>query len=368
MEPSESSGLSSYYHHQTVHPSSATPTATASVTGVATNGITPSFGNNSPAAGGSGSLMVYPGSIPSAVSPPAEAVKKKRGRPRKYETPEQAAAAKKISSAASASNSVPKKRDQVPLGGAGGQGGGIGGSIGQGSVAAGQGSGVSLHTLKTSKFAAVGDAGQGFTPHIINLVAGEDVSNKIMTFMQQSKRELCILSASGAVSSASLLQPSISGGNITYEGRFDILSLSGSYVRNGRGGKTGGLSVCLGSSDGQIIGGGVGGPLTAAGQIQVIVGTFVVDTKDTITGEDQHDMPAHVGVSTLPPPPGMGFPSAVNPSPPLHHHHQYMQQQQQRGTQPTPLQSIHWRGDTGHPTMHHSPENGDYEYKYNHGE
>ncbi|CAH9065576.1 unnamed protein product [Cuscuta europaea] len=217
MEPSESTGLSSYYHHQTVHPSSATPTTTAAVTGVATNGITPSFGNNSPAPGASGTLIVYPGSIPSAVSPPTEAVKKKRGRPRKYETPEQAAAAKRISSAASASNSVPKKRDQVPLGGAGGQGGGIGGAVGQGGGVVGQGSGVSFHTLKTSKFAAIGDAGQGFTPHIINLVAGEDVSNKIMTFMQQSKRELCILSASGAVSSASLLQPSTSGGNITYE-------------------------------------------------------------------------------------------------------------------------------------------------------
>lgn len=34
------------------------------------------------------------------------------------------------------------------------------------------------------------------------------------------------------------------------------------------GGKTGGLSVCL-ASDGQIIGGGVGGPLKAAGPVQV---------------------------------------------------------------------------------------------------
>lgn len=31
----------------------------------------------------------------------------------------------------------------------------------------------------------------------------------------------------------------------------------------------GGLSVCLSNSDGQIIGGGVGGPLKAAGPVQV---------------------------------------------------------------------------------------------------
>lgn len=53
------------------------------------------------------------------------------------------------------------------------------------------------------------------------------------------------------------------------QGRFDILTLSGSYVRTEIGGRTGGLSVCLASTDGQIIGGGVGGPLIAGGPIQV---------------------------------------------------------------------------------------------------
>lgn len=38
-----------------------------------------------------------------------------------------------------------------------------------------------------------------------------------MLFMQQSKRELCILSASGSISNASLRQPATSGGNISYE-------------------------------------------------------------------------------------------------------------------------------------------------------
>ncbi|KAG6586331.1 putative prolyl 4-hydroxylase 3, partial [Cucurbita argyrosperma subsp. sororia] len=52
-------------------------------------------------------------------------------------------------------------------------------------------------------------------------------------------------------------------------GRFEIVSLCGSYVRADTGGKTGGLSVCLSSADGYIIGGGVGGPLKAAGPVQV---------------------------------------------------------------------------------------------------
>ncbi|XP_019151689.1 PREDICTED: AT-hook motif nuclear-localized protein 14-like isoform X2 [Ipomoea nil] len=342
MEPNESTGLSSYYHHQTVHPSTANPNAAAAAAAasnvVPTNGILPNAGNSSAAAaGGAASHMVYPGSMPSAVSSPMETVKRKRGRPRKYGTPEQAAAAKRMSSAASASNSLPKKRDQAALGGGGGQGGG----------------GGSSYSLKKSQFA--GDAGQGFTPHVVNVLAGEDVGNKIMTFMQQSKREICILSASGAVSSASLLQPSTSGGSVTYEGRFDILSLSGSYVNNGRGGKTGGLSVCLASSDGQIIGGGVGGPLKAAGQIQVIVGTFVVDSKRDITGGVRHETPAQFGVS--PPMPGVGFQSGVNSSHQNMGGSQFMTQL--RGMQPTPLQ---WRADASGQGVHQSPENGGFDH------
>ncbi|RAL51207.1 hypothetical protein DM860_010709 [Cuscuta australis] len=351
MEPNESTGLGSFYHHhQSVHQSSAAATPTTAVP--PTNGIVPNFGDSNPAAavGTAASHMAYPSSLQSAGSSPTEPVKKKRGRPRKYDTPEEAAAARR---AAAASNTLPKKRDQVQLGDGGVQGDG-------GSGGRPRGSGGSSYALKNHPFSAIGDVGKGFTPYIINVVAGEDVSNKIMTFMQQSKRDICILSASGAVSSASLLQPSTSGGNITYEGRFDILSLSGSYVRNGCGGKTGGLSVCLGSSDGQIIGGGVGGPLTAAGQIQVIVGTFVVDPKkDTTTGgmiPQEAPPAAQVGVSPFPP--GVGFqPGGVNPS------HQFMahqQQPQQRGVQPMPLQSFHWRGDAG-PMMHHSPDNEDYE-------
>lgn len=55
------------------------------------------------------------------------------------------------------------------------------------------------------------------------------------------------------------------------QGQYEILSLSGSYIRGGHGGKTGGLSVCLSSSDGEIFGGGVGGLLQAAGPVQVPV-------------------------------------------------------------------------------------------------
>lgn len=59
------------------------------------------------------------------------------------------------------------------------------------------------------------------------------MGQKIMVFMQQNKRDICILSASGSISNASIRQPATSGGNITYEvktfSEFDVLS-SGPFM------------------------------------------------------------------------------------------------------------------------------------------
>ncbi|KAF2307016.1 hypothetical protein GH714_023308 [Hevea brasiliensis] len=240
--------------------------------------------------------MVYPLSVgPSSAAvttAPAEPARRKRGRPRKYGTPEQALAAKKT---ASSSNSVHKEKREG---------------------ASSSSPSYSGSSRKSQQLFALGNAGQGFTPHVITVAAGEDVAQKLMMFMQQSRREMCILSASGSISNASLRQPATSGGNITYEGRFDIISLSGSYVHTDIGGRTGGLSVCLSNTDGQIIGGGVGGPLTAGGPVQVIVGTFLLDNKkDVNTGvkvdASASKLPSAVGGASIS---NIGFRSPVDSS------------------------------------------------------
>ncbi len=60
---------------------------------------------------------------------------------------------------------------------------------------------------------------------------------------------------------------------ISWQGRYEILSLSGSYLLQDTGGggrqRTGGLSVSLAGTDGRVIGGGVAGLLVAASPIQV---------------------------------------------------------------------------------------------------
>ncbi|KAF8379495.1 hypothetical protein HHK36_028967 [Tetracentron sinense] len=193
--------------------------------------------------------------VPSGI-PPGEPVRRKRGRPRKY-GPEGT-----VSLALSPSTSTPT------------------GSL---TPTQKRGRGRPPGTGRKQQLASLGEwlsgsAGMGFTPHIITIAIGEDIATKIMAFSQQGPRAVCILSANGAVSTVTLRQPATSGGTVTYEGRFEILCLSGSYLLTDNGGsrsRTGGLSVSLSSPDGRVIGGGVGGMLIAASPVQVIVGSFV---------------------------------------------------------------------------------------------
>uniref|UniRef100_A0ACD5V9Q2 Uncharacterized protein n=1 Tax=Avena sativa TaxID=4498 RepID=A0ACD5V9Q2_AVESA len=133
--------------------------------------------------------------------------------------------------------------------------------------------------LGTGPLASSGDvvgcaSGANFTPHILNVVAGEDINMKIISFSQQGPRAICILSANGMISNVTLRQHDSLGGTVTYEGRFELLSLSGSFTPTDNGGsrdRSGGMSVSLAAADGRVIGGGVAGLLVAASPVQVVV-------------------------------------------------------------------------------------------------
>ncbi|KAK4769793.1 hypothetical protein SAY87_030325 [Trapa incisa] len=208
-----------------------------------------------PASGFSGNVGVPP-FVPPTSQSQSEPVKRKRGRPRKYGTDGS------VSLALSSASISPSPGSLGPI-----QKRGRGRPPGSG---------------KKQQLASFGEclsssAGMGFTPHIITVAAGEDVATKIMAFSHQGSRAMCILSAMGSVSNVTLLQSSNSGDSVTFEGRFEILSLSGSNLLTNNSGshnRSGGLSISLASPDGRVIGGGVGGMLIAASPVQVIMGSF----------------------------------------------------------------------------------------------
>lgn len=121
--------------------------------------------------------------------------------------------------------------------------------------------------------------GGSFLPHLITVNVGEDVSTKIISFCQHGPRAICVISAVGLISNVTLRQPHSSGGTLTYEGRFEILSLSGSFTPSDFGGtrygRAGGMSISLASPDGRVVGGTLAGLLIAASPVQVVVGSFL---------------------------------------------------------------------------------------------
>lgn len=201
--------------------------------------------------------------------------KRKRGRPRKY-GPDGSMAMGMIPSPQPQNVVMPQSQNFTPMAEPQAAFGGSTSPTGTGKKR-GRPPGS---TNKKKQIEAIGSTGIGFTPHIIDVKAGEDVSSKIMAFSQNGPRTVCILSANGVVSNVTLRQAATSGGTATYEGRFDILSLSGSYMVSevdGQKSRTGGLSTTLAGPDGRVFGGCVAGFLTAACPVQVIVGSFLAE-------------------------------------------------------------------------------------------
>uniref|UniRef100_A0A803QUY5 AT-hook motif nuclear-localized protein n=1 Tax=Cannabis sativa TaxID=3483 RepID=A0A803QUY5_CANSA len=255
-----------------------------------------------------------------------EPMKRKRGRPRKYGPDGTMALALSPS---------------VPVSHSGGGGfssphTGVAPPPSDGGLAGGPGSPSSTKKARgrppgSSKKQQLDGMGFGFTPHVITVKAGEDVSSKIMSFSQHGPRAVCILSANGAISNVTLRQPATSGGTVTYEGRFEILSLSGSFLLTENGGqrsRTGGLSVSLSGPDGRVLGGGVAGLLMAATPVQVVVGSFVSDGRRESKSANQVEplsISQNLGVGSGPTGPGSPLSrgtlseSSGGPGSPLNH-------------------------------------------------
>ncbi|KAH6779869.1 hypothetical protein C2S52_011106 [Perilla frutescens var. hirtella] len=180
-----------------------------------------------------------------------EPVRRKRGRPRKYghDGAVSLGLSPSISSPTPIARATQKWRGRPP----------------------GTGRKQQLSSLGGSVFSGVGT----MTPHIINVGVGEDIKRKILSLLQ-GRRGIVVLSGIGSISAANI-KISSSSGSVTYEGHFDMVNLSGSYINDvdGPHGPTGGLNVTFAGPDGRLIGGPVEGLLIAGSPVQVIAGSMV---------------------------------------------------------------------------------------------
>ncbi|KAL7158308.1 hypothetical protein ABFS83_02G133800 [Erythranthe nasuta] len=110
--------------------------------------------------------------------------------------------------------------------------------------------------------------------HILEVGSGCDVFEAVATYARKRQRGICILSGTGTVTNVSLRQPAAAGSVVTLHGRFEILSLSGSFLPPPAPPGATSLTIYLAGGQGQVVGGNVVGALIAAGPVIIIAASF----------------------------------------------------------------------------------------------
>ncbi|KAF7089452.1 hypothetical protein CFC21_092425 [Triticum aestivum] len=118
------------------------------------------------------------------------------------------------------------------------------------------------------------DSANTLRTHVMEVAGGCDISESITAFARRRQRGVCVLSGAGTVTNVTLRQPASQGAVVALHGRFEILSLSGSFLPPPAPPEATGLTVYLAGGKGQVVGGTVVGSLTAAGPVVIMSASF----------------------------------------------------------------------------------------------
>ncbi|XP_059275718.1 AT-hook motif nuclear-localized protein 23-like [Lycium ferocissimum] len=127
--------------------------------------------------------------------------------------------------------------------------------------------------------------------HILEIGNGCDVFECVSSYARRRQRGICILSGSGIVTNVTIRQPATPGNNssvVTLNGRFEILSLSGSFLPPPAPPGATSLTIFLAGGQGQVVGGSVVGELMAAGPVIVIASSFTNVAYERLPLEDDN--------------------------------------------------------------------------------
>jgi len=145
------------------------------------------------------------------------------------------------------------------------------------------------------------DSPNALRSHVMEIAGGTDVAESIAQYARRRQRGVCVLSGSGSVANVTLRQPAAPGAIVALHGRFEILSLTGTFLPGPSPPGSTGLTVYLAGGQGQVVGGSVVGSLVAAGPVMVIAATFSNATYERLPLDEDDE----VGSA------GQGLPSAT---------------------------------------------------------
>ncbi|KZV20680.1 DNA binding protein [Dorcoceras hygrometricum] len=142
------------------------------------------------------------------------------------------------------------------------------------------------------------DSPNALRSHVLEVSAGNDVVESVNVYARKRGRGVCILSGSGTVSNVALRQPASPAGTaVTLQGRFEILSLSGTVLPPPAPPGAGGLSIFLSGGQGQVVGGSVVGPLLASGPVVLIATSFSNAVFERLPLEEEEETAAPAAVT-----------------------------------------------------------------------
>ncbi|KAM1143308.1 hypothetical protein FF1_032274 [Malus domestica] len=164
------------------------------------------------------------------------------------------------------------------------------------------------------------DSANALRTHVMEIADGCDIVESVATFARRRQRGVCIMSGTGTVTNVTLRQPASPGSIVTLHGRFEILSLAGSFLPPPAPPAATGLTIYLAGGQGQVVGGSVVGTLTASGPVVIMAASFSNAAYERLPlEEDEGQLPMQGGGGG-----SLGSPSGVG------HQNQQQQQQQQQ--------------------------------------
>ncbi|XP_041029115.1 AT-hook motif nuclear-localized protein 24 [Juglans microcarpa x Juglans regia] len=165
------------------------------------------------------------------------------------------------------------------------------------------------------------DSANALRTHVMEIGDGCDIVESVATFARRRQRGVCIMSGTGTVTNVTLRQPASPGAIVTLHGRFEILSLAGSFLPPPAPPAATGLTIYLAGGQGQVVGGSVVGTLIASGPVVVMAASFSNAAYERLPLEEEEtQVPMQDGT--------IGSPGAVG---------QQQQQQQLLGDANAPL-------------------------------
>ncbi|PPD70802.1 hypothetical protein GOBAR_DD32315 [Gossypium barbadense] len=118
------------------------------------------------------------------------------------------------------------------------------------------------------------DSANALRTHVMEIGDGCDIVESVATFARRRQRGVCIMSGTGTVTNVTLRQPASAGAVVNLHGRFEILSLAGSFLPPPAPPAATGITIYLAGGQGQVVGGSVVGTLTCSGPVVIMAASF----------------------------------------------------------------------------------------------